>query len=380
MRIWIGIVVGLAGALGVSAQERLVPLPTPKRPEAPATRPVFIIGVFQQPTSTFDTWRLRGINTLVGYEGESGSRRVSNEQWTEAAAAKGFCYIRQPADDPAADARDPNLLAWMHADEPDVRKPPTDPTALAADYARWKRAGPHVPVFVNFSGGHVLGRKVPKQTYLAYLKSADWVGNDFYAVTGYARPDWMWKVGAAVDELREWSGGKPQFAFIESSAQRLSWTPRDTRGVTPGELRAEVWHAAIHGVRGIVYFPQQIGEGFRYDATPAPVALEMSRQNRRLSELGTILAGGMNPKPYALKVDEPLEAGWRVGTDGRLYVLVLNFSDKPAGGRRIEIRGAAVESRAKVAWESREVELTGGAITDGFAPFAVRIYSLAPSK
>jgi hypothetical protein len=380
MRIWIGIVAAVVGALGVSAQERLIPLPTPKRPEVPVARPAFIVGVFQQPTSSFDMWRLRGINTLVGYEGESGSRRISNQDWTEAAAAKGFCYIRQPANDLAADAKDPNLLAWMHADEPDVRKPPTDPKVLADDYAEWKNAGPNVPVFVNFSGGHVLGRKVPKETYLAYLKSADWVGNDFYAVTGYNRPDWLWKVGAAVDELREWSNNKPQFAFIESSAQRLAWTPKEARGVTPGEFRAEVWDAVIHGVKGVVYFPQQIGEGFKYDATPAPVALEMSRQNRRLSELGAVLAREMNPKPYVLKVDEPLEAGWRVGTDGRLYVIVLNFSDKPVDGRRIRIDGGPVGRLAKVTWESREVELSGGAITEGFAPYEVRIYDILVTR
>ena len=317
---------------------------------------------------------------LVGYEGESGSRKISNHDWTEAAAAKGFCYIKQPANDLVADARDPNLLGWMHADEPDVRKPPTDPKVLAEDYAEWKKAGPNVPVFLNVSGGYVLGRKVPKETYLAYLKSADWVGNDFYAVTGYNRPDWMWKAGAAVDELREWSNNKPQLAFIESSAQRLSWTPRETRGVTPGELRAEVWHAVIHGVKGIVYFPQQIGEGFRFDATPAAVAIEMSQQNRRLGELGAVLAGEMNPKPYALKVDEPLEAGWRVGADGRLYVIALNFSDHAAGGRRIEIHGGGTPGRAKVEWESREIELTGGAITDDFAPYEVRIYDILVTR
>src|SRR5207244_11772968 len=80
-------------------QERLVPLPTPKRPATSPARPAFIIGVFQQPTSSFDVWRSRGVNTLVGYEAESGSRRISNHDRTEAAAAKGFDYIRSHSDD-----------------------------------------------------------------------------------------------------------------------------------------------------------------------------------------------------------------------------------------------------------------------------------------
>jgi hypothetical protein len=374
------LVVGVGWVVPVAAQERLVPLPTPKRPEVMPARPAFVVGVFQQPTSSFETWRLRGINTLVGYEGESGSRRISNHDWTEAAAARGFYYFKQPSDDLEADARDPNLLAWMHADEPDVRKPPTDPKVLAEAYAEWKKAGPKVPVYVNFSGGNVLGGKVARETYVEYMKAADWVGNDFYPVTGYNRPDWLWKVGAAVDQLRDWSGGKPQFAFIESSPQRLSWTPRNTRGVTPDELRAEIWHAVIHGVKGIVYFPQQIGEGFRYDATPPAVALEMSQQNRRLNELGAVLASEVNPRPFDVKVEKPLEAGWRAAGDGRLYVIVLNFSEGAVEGRRVEVRGVAAGGRARVVGESREVGDGGGVITDDFGPYAVRIYDVGASK
>jgi hypothetical protein len=367
--------------LSASAQERLIPLPTPKRPEVMPARPAFVVGVFQQPTSLFDTWRLRGINTLVGYEGESGSRRISNHDWTEAAAAKGFYYFKQPSDDLAADARDPNLLAWMHADEPDVKKPPTDPKVLGEAYAEWKKAGPNVAVYVNFSGGNVLGGKVSRETYVEYMKAADWVGNDFYPMTGYNRPDWLWKVGAAVDQLRAWSGDKPQFAFIETSSQRLSWTPRNTRGVTPAELRAEVWHAVIHGVKGVVYFPQQIGEGFRYDATPTNVSLEMSQQNRRLNEMGAMLASEMNPRAFSVKCAKPLEVGWRAAADGQLVVIVLNFSDAPVAGARVEVGGVDGGAiRARVTWESREIPLSGRVLTDGFEPYGVKAYEIVPPK
>src|SRR5437870_12373811 len=105
---WIMVLIFAAASPG---QGRLVPLPSPKRPATRPARPAFVIGVFQQPTGSFDAWRTRGVNTLVGYEAESGSRQISNHDWTEAAAAKGFYYIRQPSDDREADARDPNLLA-----------------------------------------------------------------------------------------------------------------------------------------------------------------------------------------------------------------------------------------------------------------------------
>jgi hypothetical protein len=361
------------------AQERLVPHPTPRRPASQPTPPKFIIGVFQQPTSSFDTWRIRGVNTLVGYEGESGSKKISNADWSNAAAAKGMFYIKQPSDDLEADARDPNLLAWMHNDEPDVKKPPTDPKILQETYAEWKKAAPKLPVFINFSGGNVLGGKVPAETYQEYLKAADWAGNDFYPVTGYNRPDWLWKIGAAVDQLRTWSGGKPQFALIETSAQRLSWTPKTTRGVSADQLRAEIWHAVIHGVKGIIYFPQQIGEGFRYDATPQKIALELSLQNKRLTELGEVLSSEMNPliggvKPQAAT---PMEIGWRVH-GGKLYLIALNFSDDQAKAQPIKTSLDA--TLAVSSWDKRTIDLPRGAITDDFAPYEVRLYEIALPK
>jgi hypothetical protein len=330
--------------------------------------PRFLIGVYMQPVESFDTWKARGINTLVGYESRSG--QVSNRQWSEAATGKGFDYIRRPPKDAtreelAADAKDPRLLAWMHHDEPDVKKPPTDPKELAADYARWKEAAPRKPVFINFSGGNVLDLRASREMYLAYMRSADWIANDIYPVTGWNQPGWLWKVGAAVDRLRVWSGGKPQYCFIETSNQRLPWTPRTTRGVTAAEFRAEVWHAVIHGVRGVIYFPQQLGDKgavpFRYDATPHKVVEEMVRQDARLSELGAALVSPMNPESVRVSAGRPLEVGWRVH-GGEVYVIALNFSDAETKGE-VVIGGAAE-----------------GRFADDFGPYEVRVYRVRGVK
>lgn len=374
---WItGVLVAIVLAISSSAQPR--PLPTPKRPSTPPPGPAFIIGVFQQPVSSFDTWRIRGINTLVGYEAEKNSKNISNHDWTEAAAAKNFYFIKQRSDNAQADAADPNLLAWMHADEPDVKKPPTDPEILQHQYTEWKKVAPRLPVFINFSGGNVLGGKVPRETYQAYIQSADWIANDFYPVTGYNRPDWLWKVGAAVDQLRDWSNDKPQFALIECSAQRLSWTPKNTRGVTADELRAEIWHAVIHGVKGVIYFPQQFGGGFRYDAIPEKVSLEISLQNKRLTQLAPILASTMNPpgdqKPSAAK---PLEIGWRIA-DNKLYLIALNFSDDVAKSQTVHlgIQPSAITSL----WETHSPDLKNQEITDDFQPYQVHLYEVEMRK
>jgi hypothetical protein len=372
-----GVLISIVLAIPCLAQQ-FPPRPTPRRPVTPPPRPAFIIGAFQQPVSSFDTWRTRGINTLVGYEAEKSSKNISNHDWTESAAAKGFYYIKQPSDNPQADAADPNLLAWMHADEPDVKKPPTDPEILQQQYNDWKKVAPNLPIFINFSGGNVLGGKISKETYHSYIQSADWIGNDFYPVTGYNRPDWLWKVGAAIDQLRDWSHDKPQFALIECSAQRLSWTPKSTRGVTADELRAEIWHAVIHGVKGIIYFPQQFGGGFRYDAVQEKVSLEMALQNKHLTELAAILASPMNPhidqKPRA---NSPIEIGWRI-SENKLYIIALNFSDDLARAQIIHL--GVQPTQAKSLWETQSPDLKNQEITDDFQPYQVRIYQLDLKK
>jgi hypothetical protein len=64
-----------------------------------------------------------------------------------------------------------------------------------------------------------------------------------------------------------------------------------------------------------------------------------------------------------------------------LYVIALNFSDKPVERRRIEIHGGgAAAGRARVAGESREVEVVGGAITDDFGAYEVKIYDIPVTK
>ncbi|HSI33041.1 MAG TPA: beta-galactosidase [Tepidisphaeraceae bacterium] len=357
-----------------AAPDRKVEGATPRRPEVQPSKPVFMIGVFQQPIDSMAAWKGRGVNTMVSYESQGG--RVSNKAWSDAVAGHGLYFVRQPSDDLEADGKEPYLLALMHDDEPDIRKPPTSPPMLAKLYAEWKQAAPDKPVFLNLSGGQLLGGRTPRAVYDEYVKSADWISSDIYPVTGYNRPDWLWKVGASVDALREWSGGKPQFACIETSAQELAWTAPQTRGVTPDEFRAEVWNAVIHGARGITYFPQRLGRNpskqFKYDATPANVALEMATQNARLTELAAALVSPMNPSTHAARSDKPMDVGWRVH-DGKLYVLALNFSDGPVKAVKITLAGTTATG-AQVLGEKRDVRIDGGAITDDFGPYAVHVY------
>jgi hypothetical protein len=314
----------------------------------------FLIGVWAQPTRapellpdgtyhvvTMQLWKDRGINTMVGYDC-GPQRNVSVEEWTAAVQATGLRAIRVPdtADGPTicgntnqnphdiarlqADlaAAGTTLLAWMHPDEPDYHNIP--PSALAPDYQSMKQAAPNHPVWLNFAGPNIgLGAQA---TYQGYAHTSDWLGFDLYP-SNNNRP--INAIGDRVDWLRTWSAGKPVFAYIESSAQHLKsgGTPIGD-APTPDEMRAEIWHAVIHGATGILYFPQRINDGFRYDGMTnenPELIPEMKTQNQRLTTWSAMLLapGGQ------VAESAPFEAATR-SYNGYTYKIVLNLSNAPA--------------------------------------------------
>jgi hypothetical protein len=289
----------------------------------------FLIGVWVQPNYSFATWRSRGIDTIVGRE--TLSNTVPFERWREDLRRAGLRAIREPEGDLRADSRDPSLRAWMHGDEPDLPDNDIPPERLQATYERWKQASPQTPVLVNLSGAEFMKRGRSDDRYAAWTAAADWVSNDLYPVTGFGRPDWIdasrgedEAIGSVLDALNRLTEHKPLIQIVEASDQRLL-PDGESRSVTPGELRGSVWHAVIHGARGIVYFPQQIGGEFKFDVMTEPVAAEMQRTNRWLRRLSPLLLGDAR----RVEVPAPFEVATR-RANGREIRIVLNFSAKPA--------------------------------------------------
>lgn len=358
----------LAAALVVVAVQALA------QPSTQPVKPAFVIGVWSPPIGDMGAWRARSVNTVVGYEREGG--RVTLDEWIAVARRHELFTIRQPHEDMASDAADPYLLALMHGDEPDLKG--IDPAGLAEEYAAWKKALPQIPVFLNISGGNLLFRKTPRSKYREYFKAADWVGNDFYPVTGWNQPTWVPRVGQAVDLCRELSDGKPQLAFIETSSQQLAWLPKNSRGPTPDEVRAEIWDAVIHGAKGIIYFPQQFNP-FKYDATPSSVSIEVAKQGRVLNKLGAVLVlGPPAGKGMKVSVTLPLEAAWRVGADGTAYAIVLNLSPENLKQQAIELTGFPSGAARVVNEDDKALTIAGGTFMDDFSPFGAAVYAIPP--
>jgi hypothetical protein len=363
-----------AAPLGV---RREIPEPLPVTIPAPAPLPApapagsgspFVIGVWSQPAWSFDKWKGRGINTVVGYESLSGT--VSVEKFSEEAVKRGLFMIRHPNADPTKDRGQKNLLAWMQNDEPDYHN--TNPKVLQDQYTKLKSVDPNKPVFVNFSGSSALwgyGGKT-QSDYQNWMRGADWIGNDLYPITAHNRASALDAPGLAAQRLTQWSGGKRQLAVIEASDQQLP-DHLNYPGVTADQFRAEVFNAVIAGATGIIYFPQRIGQGFLFDNMNAQVEAEMKKVDARLARIGAALMSQKDPAGASIDVDGNLRATWR-HYGGKSYFIVLNNSTQAATAR-MDVKGVSAGS-ASVDGEGRTVAITNGQITDTFKPMEAHVY------
>ena len=325
----------------------------------------FPIGVWVPPAYDFDKWKSRNVNTMVGVTQDF-------ETWNAEANNLGLRMIRDSRPDPADDAGEPLLLAWAQDDEPDGIYSQIPYNQIQARYAVWKSADPGRPVFINFVGDlnqyDLANGESGDDWYAKYVAGADWISADTYPVN-FGRS--LSSHGAMVDHLRALAGNKPVFAFIESSDIDPT---RDGPGPTRDELRAEIWLAIIHGVRGLWYFPEQVGSGipFLYDSTSADVADEMTQQNAVITGLAGVLQGAINPPGVSAAVSAPLEVAWRSAPSGK-YFFVLNLSNTARNGQAIALTGIGSAMTATCMAKVVRSRFRRS-ITDDFGPYAIHIY------
>ena len=356
----------------------------------------FLIGTFMPTVNEFGKWHDRGVNTGVGlnsYTDPSVGRtlQVAIQDWDAQAKAQGMRTIRSPMPNPADDLGNTTLLAWDQMDEPDATgQGMTNLASCVASYQQWKATDSSRPVYLTFSGPDVLDADPgPRPSWcldstggcslisnhLDYISSAlDWVSNDIYPCSGFL-PDESRRcdpsyVGDPIDLLRSWTD-KPVFAFIETSYQEF--VPQSTRGPTKDEVRAEIWVAVVHGVRGYIFFPQVVGKDATGDGTPADVAAELTVQNKTVAQLAPVLQGAINPTTVGATVPAPLQAGWRDAPSGK-YFFVVNTKQPTLTNAAITLTSVGTATSASVFGESRTVTLANGKLTDTFGAFAVHIY------
>jgi hypothetical protein len=316
------------------------------RPRLPT---MFIKGVWLMPASYHATWKARGCNALfhsyADYAGDVGSA------WVASAISNGLNYVRRPGllsleqANPAGqvissaqaaqvtadcqyDAVNSLCLGWNHFDEPDGSTPweqaynatpdATTPRYLERETARWRDISPTMPVYMTLQGFHIRSPSTYIRQFLN-TRCVDVVGFDDYPNCDGVSPRniWWhhWMTGTTAYDMfstvngciAEWttqkefpayanlgptiSAAKPTYCYVATS--RVLSTGRVP---TPGEFRALCWSAVIHGVIGIVYFPQDVTVGaFITDASDANVLTEMTtlHSNIAIMEAKGLLIDGV---------------------------------------------------------------------------------------
>lgn len=352
--------------------------PTPTSTLSPTLTNFFPIGVWLPPVGDFTKWKSRGVNTVVGVPW--GTKEAD---WTAQARTQNMRMIRPPISSPSADITESRFLAWAQPDEPDGTTNQVPYATIQSQYNKWKRIDPNRLVYINLIGdlnqydtgpsqckaGYQPTCQSGRTFYQKHIAGADWISGDIYPVN---RGLSLSSVSEMVDKLRAWSGTKPVFAFIESADYD---TTDATAAITPGQLRAEIWAAIIHGVRGIWYFPERLSSSFVFDATPSNIVTEMTNQNNIVTSLTSVLQGPINPGGISATVASPLETAWRSDTSGN-YFFVLNMSNSSLNAQSITLSGVTATT-ATVYQENRTIPISGGTITDNFGPYAVHIYRVS---
>ena len=350
----------------------------------------FPIGVWLQSPSNAARYQAAGINFYVGlWQGPT------KEQLAALKAAHMPVICDQNAVGLAHRA-DPNIIGWMHGDEPDNAQPVTDPATgkqgygpcipparIVTDCARMRAADPTRPVLLNLGEGVAndewIGRGpgAALGDYPEYVKGSDIVSFDVYPVAGLNKPDgenYLWYVPKGVTRLVGWTGGwKPVWNCIECTHIGSDRKP------TPRQVRSEVWMALIHGSRGLIYFVHEFQPKFNEHALldDPPMLAEVTRLNRQIHALAPVLNSPTVPQAatvHSSSAQTPIDL--MVKRQGKTtYLFAVGMRNTAAQGA-FTVRSLPKTAHAEVIGEARTITIKSGQFTDAFGPYDVHLYRI----
>jgi hypothetical protein len=244
----------------------------------------------------------------------------------------------------------PALLAWYIADEPTLHN--TSPEMLEDTYRTIREYDPWHPVTIVFMAPFMVAKQ--------YADVLDIVMADPYPV-----PDMpVTIVGNITGQLSsEFAGKKPVWIVPQAFGGGELW------GREPSfqELRSMTYQAIIKGARGIQYF---IRQGLNFFPKSTAAWGECGKMAVELAEL----------TPWILSVEEtiPVRSASQdiivtsAVHDNQLLILAVNKTNAP---KRTEYSVSGGQSgRAKVIFENRSLNVSGGYFSDQLSAFGSQAY------
>jgi hypothetical protein len=265
-----------------------------------------------------------GFNVFLG-------RGCSNSADAGEVAALGAlgAYSVLPYD--RAVATSPALFGWRFGDEPDLDSNAVRPATIQHEYRTNRAADSRHLNFLTVTSGFYSRQSPPgwangdRSIYAGYARGTDAIGFDLYPVTGWCRPDWLPEVYAAQRELVRYAAGRPTYQWIEATPTSSKWCTG--RGVTPGEVRSEVWQALIGGAKAVGYFTHSWKPTYSQFRVAPAVQAAMRRSNREIEALAPALLA-RSVRVVASPAGRVIALGRRF--HGATYVVLANLERQPA--------------------------------------------------
>jgi hypothetical protein len=261
------------------------------------------------------------------------------------------------------------------------------PDRTLREYQAIKAGDPSRPVFMTVTGYfHPFFKKYgdePRKMYPEYIKCTDVIGYDIYPIYGWNKPEWIYLVHEATDRLVGMSGGRPVYAWIETS-KGSQWTGELERqkDVTPTHIRAEVWMAICRGATAIGYFTHIWKPSYQQFGVPPENRKALAEINAQITRLAPAILGDDPGRAVSIisKENVKLDAMAK-RKDGDLYIFAVNYDETlKKAAATIKVEGLKAGMSVVVEDEGRTLKADNGSFEDPFEPLAVHIYRIAVSS
>ena len=271
---------------------------------------------------------------------------------------------------------------------PPRQVPRAMPDETLRKYAAIKAADPARPVFMTLTGRfHPIFKNWPEQErlrlYPEYVKAADVVGYDIYPIYGWNKPEWLYLVHEATEQLVSMAEPRPVYAWIETS-KGGQWTGalESQKEVTPEHIRAEVWMCICRGATAMGYFTHIWKPQYSQFGVPENNRRALREINHQITKLAPAILGQPFPQAVSVKAsgNTMLDImARRLGQD--LYLFAVNYDQgaRPTKAA-ISVPGLAAGTKIEVVDEARSLQADPGSFVDEFAPLAIHIYRLTASN
>jgi hypothetical protein len=318
-------------------------------------RPFFPTAVWEQCSDMFNSNIEDGINLFMG-DGCDGDTGLP-------ARLAGRAYSIVDSEDANATGR--GVVGWYFPDEWDAF---LDSNVKRADLEKdIPSARPGRISFLTLTN-HFYSKAEPlpqgKGMYPVLFTIPDVLGFDLYPLQVWCRPAFG-DVFDAQHELREASGGKPTFQWIEVARMEQPCRKHSELDPTAATVRAETWLSIAGGANGVGYFPNHWSDS---------IGVEITRANREIKALTQALLG---PTVNATSDNGTVRVSAR-SLNGALYVIAVNTSETTVQAK-ISVEGIAGRSATVLGGGGPAVGSDDQGFSDSFGPLAARVYIIPPA-